>query len=75
MTDPHEMISAITNLELELRDLGWRSVEMFDEESGVPFTRWFPPKPPPIERKFLTEHMDFPPNVDNGPHPLEEECR
>ena len=75
MTDPHEMIAAITNLEQELRDLGWRPVEMFDEESGAPFTRWFPPKMPPVDREFLTEHMEFPPNFENGPHPLGEEYR
>ena len=43
MTNPHDMLDAITNLERELQDLGWRPVEMIDEESGVPFTRWFPP--------------------------------
>ena len=43
MTDPHEMIAAITNLEQELRDLGWQPVEMVEEHTGVPFTRWFPP--------------------------------
>ena len=73
MTDPDEMIAAITNLELELRDLGWRPVEMFDEESGAPFTRWFPPKPPTIDREFSMDNRDSPPNVDNGPHPLEED--
>ena len=43
MTDPHEMIAAISNLERELHALGWRPVEMMDEASGIPFTRWFPP--------------------------------
>ena len=43
MTDPHEMIAAISNLERELHALDWRPVEMMDEASGIPFTRWFPP--------------------------------
>ena len=73
MTDPHEMIAAITNLERELGDLGWRPVEMTDEESGMPFTRWFPPKPPPVDRELIKDHMEFPPNFANGPHPLGEE--
>ena len=73
MTDPQGMIAAITNLEQELRDLGWQPVEMVEEHTGIPFTRWFPPKPPPVVRESLMDHMDFPPNVDNGPHPLEEE--
>ena len=43
MTYPHDITAEVTNLERELRDLGWRPVEMVDEESGLPFTRWFPP--------------------------------
>ncbi|MCY4416793.1 MAG: hypothetical protein OXE87_10860 [Chloroflexi bacterium] len=73
MTGPHEMIAAITNLERELRDLGWRPVEMIDEGSGLPFTWWFPPKPPPVDREFLMDHMEFPPNFENGPNPLGED--
>ena len=73
MTDPHEMIAAITNLERELRDLGWRPVEMMDEESGLPFTRWFPPKSTPVDREFIADHMEFPPNFENGPNPLGED--
>ena len=46
MTDPYEMIASISNLERELQDLGWRPVEMIDETSGLPFTRWFPPVTP-----------------------------
>ena len=40
MIDPQEEIS---NLEQDLRDLGWRPVEMVEPNTGVPFTRWFPP--------------------------------
>ena len=44
MNEARETTAAITNLEQELRDLGWRPVEMIDEVSGLPFTRWIPPK-------------------------------
>ena len=43
MTDPKDAIDAITNLEQELRDLGWQPVEMVEPNTGVPFTRWFLP--------------------------------
>ena len=43
MTDPNDANDAITNLEQDLRDLGWRPVEMVEPNTGVPFTRWFPP--------------------------------
>ena len=39
MQDPRETITAITNLERELWDLGWRPLGMFDERIGIPFTR------------------------------------
>jgi len=58
MSDPQEMIAAISNLERELRDLGWQPVEMMDEASGKPFTRWFPPKPPPVESKVPMEREE-----------------
>lgn len=74
MTDPHEMIAAISNLERELRNLGWQPVEMMDEASGKPFTRWFPPQSPPVDHELLPERMDFPPNFENAAHPLEEDC-
>ena len=43
MTDPNDANDAITKLEQDLRDLGWRPVEMVEPNTGVPFTRWFPP--------------------------------
>ena len=73
MTDPHETIAAITNLEQELHDLGWRPVQMIDEESGVAFTRWFPPNAPAIDRESITDLTDFPTGFDNGPHPQRED--
>ena len=73
MTDPQEMIAAITNLEQELRDPGWQPAEMVKEHTGIPFTRWFPPEPPPVDREFLMDHTAFTPNFENGPHPLGED--
>ena len=60
MTDPQEMIGAVTNLEQDLRDLGWRPVEMIDEKSGMPFTRWFPPKLRVDKGESPVKHRDSP---------------
>ena len=60
MTDPHEMIAAVSNLERELRDLGWQPVEMMDEASGKPFTRWFPPKLRVDKGESPVKHRDSP---------------
>ena len=49
MIDPQE---AISNLVQDLRNQGWRPVEMVDEHTGIPFARWFPPTrdaPPEVE--------------------------
>ena len=73
MTDPNDASDAITNLEQELRDLGWRPVEMVEPHTGVPFTRWFPPAKPRSDRELFADNMDFPPNFENGPHPLGED--
>lgn len=62
MTDPHEMIAAISNLERELRDLGWQPLEMMDEVSGNPFTRWFPP----VNRDAPPSSRNFDPTDDAG---------
>ena len=54
MTDPNDANDAITNLEQDLRDLGWRPVEMVEPNTGVPFTRWFPPTrdaPPDVSQR------------------------
>ena len=32
-----------TLVEQDLQRLGWQPAEMIDEETGVPFARWFPP--------------------------------
>ena len=74
MTDPKDAIDAITNLEQELRDLGWRPVEMVEPNTGVPFTRWFPPAKPRPDREFIADHMDFPPHFEKGLDPLGEDC-
>ena len=71
MTDPNDPNDAITNLEQDLRDLGWRPVEMVEPNTGVPFTRWFPPAKP--DRQFIADNMDFPPHSEKGPHPLGED--
>ena len=76
MTDPNDASDAITNLEQELRDLGWRPVEMTEPNTGVPFTRWFPPAKPDRQlpdRGFIADHMDFPPNFEKRHHPLGED--
>ena len=70
MTDPNDAIDAMTNLEQELRDLGWQPVEMVEPNTGVPFTRWFPPAKPSPDREFIADNMDFPSNFENGPDPL-----
>ena len=67
MTDSNDVI---TNLEQELRDLGWRPVEMVEPKTGAPFTRWFPPAKPRPDREFIAANMDFPPNFENGPDSL-----
>ena len=43
---------------------------MIDEETGVPFTRWFPPNAPAIDHEVL---VDFPPSFEIGPHPQRED--
>ena len=76
MTDPNDASDAITNLEQELRDLGWQPVEMVEPNTGVPFTRWFPPAKPDRQlpdREFIADHMDFPPYFDKGLDPLGED--
>ena len=73
MTDPNDAIDAMTNLEQELRDLGWQPVEMVEPNTGVPFTRWFPPAKPVrqlLDREFIADNMAFLPNFENGPDPL-----
>ena len=76
MTDPNDASDAITNLEQELRDLGWRPVEMTEPNTGVPFTRWFPPAKPVRQlpdREFIADNIDFPPHFEKGHHPLGED--
>ena len=73
MTDPKDEIDAITNLEQELRDLGWRPVEMVEPSAGVPFTRWFPPAKAKLDRELIADHMEFPPHSDKGLDPLGED--
>ena len=72
MCEPNEIDPAITQLEQDLRDLGWRPVKMVEPNTGAPFTRWFPPgKPiPSMYREFVADNMDFPPDFENGPEPL-----
>ena len=72
MTNPKEPITAITNLEQDPQDLGWRPVDMVEERTGVPFTRWFPPHAPAMDRGFMADQMDFPPNSGDGVEPLGE---
>lgn len=43
MTDPRD---ATSNVQQELRELGWRPMEIIDERTGISFTRWFPPPKP-----------------------------
>ena len=74
MTDPKDANDAITNLEQELRDLGWRPVEMVEPNTGTPFTRWFPPAKANLDREFIADHMDFPPHFEKGHDPLGEDC-
>ena len=72
MTDPNDAIDAITKLEQDLRDLGWRPVEMVEPSTGAPFTRWFPPAKPDRQlpdREFIADNMDFSPNSENRPDP------
>ena len=69
----HRIDPAITQLEQDLRALGWRPVEMVEpNDRDAPFTRWFPPgKPiPSMYREFVADNMDFPPDFENGPEPL-----
>ena len=73
MTDPNDASDAITNLEQELRDLGWRPVEMVEPNTGVPFTRWFPPAKPRSAREFFADNMDSLPHSKKGHHPLGED--
>jgi hypothetical protein len=76
MIDPKDANDAITNLEQDLRDLGWRPVEMTEPNTGVSFTRWFPPAKPDRQlpdREFFADHMDFPPHSDKGLDQLGED--
>ena len=75
MCEPNEIVPANTQLEQDLRELGWRPVEMVEPNTGTPFTRWFPPgKPiPSIYWQFVADHMDFPPN-DAEPNGFVSEC-
>ena len=34
----------VDHLERELQELGWQPVLMRDEATGMPFTRWYPPR-------------------------------
>ena len=72
MCEPKEIEPAITQLEHDLRAMGWRSVEMMEPTSGMPFTRWFPPakSASPVDREIIVDDMDCPPNVEHGPEPL-----
>ena len=65
------------HLEQDLRDLGWRPVQqMVEPNTGVPFTRWFPPANPDRrlpDREFIADNMDFPPHSEKGIDPLGED--
>ena len=65
------------HLEQDLRDLGWRPVQqMVEPNTGVPFTRWFPPANPDRQlpdREFIADNMDFPPHSEKGLDPLGED--
>ena len=47
MSDPDILTHGLDDpvrLERELHEKGWRPVLMRDEVTGLPFTRWFPPR-------------------------------
>ena len=44
---PASVFDDVGNAERELREMGWQPVLMRDDETGLPFTRWFPPMPTP----------------------------
>ena len=46
---------------------------MVEPNTGVPFTRWFPPAKPRPDQEFIADIMDFPPHFENGPDPLGED--
>ena len=151
MCEPNEneIDPVMTQLEQDLRALGWRPVETVEPSTGTPFTRWFPPGKPilsmylelvaeritergchedcqfpggcllrrdgaceitgqwatvrvpaganiasrkcadcgsnhspyscqghayvHLDREFISDNMDFPPNFENGPNPLGED--
>ena len=64
----------LARLERELHEMGWQPVMMRDELTGMPFTRWFPPHAVPVDREFIADHTAFPPNFENGPDLLGEDC-
>ena len=70
--NPNEIDPAITQLERDLRELGWRPVAMTEPTTGMPFTRWFPPvkSASPVDREIIGDDMDCPPNFEHGPEPL-----
>ena len=72
MCEPKEIEPEITQLEHDLQAQGWRSVEMMEPTTGMPFTRWFPPvkSAPPVDREIIGGNMKLPPNVEHGPEPV-----
>ena len=66
MPDPQEIDPSITKLEQELRDSGYRPVEMEDPETGQPFTRWFGPAKPTSPVDGESAPVDGEQAADNG---------
>ena len=62
----NEIDGAITQLEQDLRAMGWQPVELTEPTTRTPFTRWFPPgKPiPSMYREFGADNMGFPPDKE-----------
>ena len=54
----NEIDGAITQLEQDLRAMGWQPVELTEPTTRTPFTRWFPPgKPvPSMYREFVGDN-------------------
>ena len=49
--------------------MGWQPMLMRDEQTGLPFTRWFPPPADP-DHHLIGDNVGFPPNRKTCKGPL-----
>ncbi len=68
MPDPQEIDPSITKLEQDLRDSGYRPVEVEDPETGQPVIRWFGSAKPtsPVDGESAADNGEPLPDQDDA---------